>query len=149
MQSHASYGRCGLGSDGTDRIVALVRDEARAAAARGEAPPLHGAKITGGGSGGAPAAAASCCCGSPCSNIWAVPPSHCIGVTTVAFQRHVNLFSALLPKGSPLALAPLLVLLERVGPSAALWSDPEAHSAVCSVIYQVCAYLQAVQSAAG
>jgi hypothetical protein len=24
-QSHASYGRCRLGSDGTDRIVALVR----------------------------------------------------------------------------------------------------------------------------
>ena len=63
MQSHASYGRCGLGSDGTDRIVALVQDEARAAAARGEAPPLHGAKITGGGSGGAPATL-SCCCGS-------------------------------------------------------------------------------------
>ena len=62
-QSHASYERCGLGSDGTDRVVALVRDEARAAAARGEAPPLHGAKITGGGSGGAPATL-SCCCGS-------------------------------------------------------------------------------------
>ena len=60
-QSHASYGRCGLGSDGTDRIVALVRDEARAAAARGEAPPLHGAKITGGGSGGAPATLPCCC----------------------------------------------------------------------------------------
>ncbi len=53
MQSHASYGRCGLGSDGTDRIVALVHDEAAAAALRGEAPALYGAKITGGGSGGA------------------------------------------------------------------------------------------------
>ena len=53
MQSHASYGRCGLGSDGTDRIVALVRDEAAAAALRGEVPAMYGAKITGGGSGGA------------------------------------------------------------------------------------------------
>ena len=53
MQSHASYGRCGLGSDGTDRIVALVRDESAAAAARGDPCPLYGAKITGGGSGGA------------------------------------------------------------------------------------------------
>ena len=52
MQSHASYGRCGLGSDGTNRIVALVRDEAAAATVRGEAAPLYGAKITGGGSGG-------------------------------------------------------------------------------------------------
>ncbi|BDA43718.1 probable galactokinase at C-terminar half [Coccomyxa sp. Obi] len=51
-QSHASYSRCGLGSHGTDRIVALVRDEAAAAAARGERPALYGAKITGGGSGG-------------------------------------------------------------------------------------------------
>lgn len=51
-QSHASYTRCGLGSDGTDRIVALVRDEASAAATRGEQPALYGAKITGGGSGG-------------------------------------------------------------------------------------------------
>ena len=42
--SHASYTACGLGSDGTDLLVAL----ARAAAADG----IHGAKITGGGSGG-------------------------------------------------------------------------------------------------
>jgi L-arabinokinase len=44
-QSHASYSACGLGSDGTDRLVTLV----------GEAGPskgLFGAKITGGGSGG-------------------------------------------------------------------------------------------------
>jgi galactokinase len=41
--SHASYGACGLGSSGTDRLVSLVR---RA----GEG--LIGAKITGGGSGG-------------------------------------------------------------------------------------------------
>ena len=44
-ESHASYGRCGLGSDGTDRLVALVRAEGLAAG-------LYGARITGGGSGG-------------------------------------------------------------------------------------------------
>jgi L-arabinokinase len=44
-ESHASYGRCGLGSPGTDRLVDLVR---RAGAAAG----LYGARITGGGSGG-------------------------------------------------------------------------------------------------
>lgn len=43
--SHASYSTCGLGSDGTDRLVALARDAGRP---RG----IHGAKITGGGSGG-------------------------------------------------------------------------------------------------
>ena len=45
VASHASYGACGLGSDGTDRLVHLV---AEAGAERG----LFGAKITGGGSGG-------------------------------------------------------------------------------------------------
>jgi L-arabinokinase len=44
-ESHASYGRCGLGSQGTDRLVALVRAE-------GVAAGLYGARITGGGSGG-------------------------------------------------------------------------------------------------
>ncbi len=44
-QSHASYSACGLGSAGTDRLVALVK---QAGARRG----FHGAKITGGGSGG-------------------------------------------------------------------------------------------------
>jgi L-arabinokinase len=44
-QSHASYGRCGLGSSGTDQLVSLVRDA-------GPAAGLYGAKITGGGSGG-------------------------------------------------------------------------------------------------
>ena len=44
-ESHASYGACGLGSEGTDRLVELVR---RAGPATG----LFGAKITGGGSGG-------------------------------------------------------------------------------------------------
>jgi L-arabinokinase len=44
-QSHASYSRCGLGSEGTDLLVRLVK----------QAGPEHGllgAKITGGGSGG-------------------------------------------------------------------------------------------------
>jgi len=44
-ESHASYGACGLGSSGTDRLVELVRS---VGASRG----LYGAKITGGGSGG-------------------------------------------------------------------------------------------------
>lgn len=43
--SHASYSACGLGSDGTDRLVELV-------AGAGPAQGLFGAKITGGGSGG-------------------------------------------------------------------------------------------------
>ncbi len=44
-QSHASYSACGLGSAGTDRIVALVQE-------MGTRSGLYGAKITGGGSGG-------------------------------------------------------------------------------------------------
>jgi L-arabinokinase len=44
-ESHAGYGRCGLGSRGTDRLVELVN---RAGPAAG----LYGARITGGGSGG-------------------------------------------------------------------------------------------------
>ena len=43
-ESHESYSRCGLGSDGTDALVALVRETA--------GDDLYGAKITGGGSGG-------------------------------------------------------------------------------------------------
>jgi galactokinase len=45
LEAHASYGACGLGSDGTDRLVTLVTE---AGPERG----LFGAKITGGGSGG-------------------------------------------------------------------------------------------------
>lgn len=45
VQSHASYGACGLGSDGTDRLVELAR-------AQGPGAGIYGAKITGGGSGG-------------------------------------------------------------------------------------------------
>jgi galactokinase len=43
--SHRSYGDCGLGSGGTDRLVELI---AEAGPRRG----VYGAKITGGGSGG-------------------------------------------------------------------------------------------------
>ncbi len=43
--SHASYSACGLGSDGTDQLVALCR-------AAGPEEGIYGAKITGGGSGG-------------------------------------------------------------------------------------------------
>src|SRR4029079_1775446 len=44
-ESHASYSACGLGSDGTDRVISLAR-------AAGSARGIYGAKITGGGSGG-------------------------------------------------------------------------------------------------
>ena len=43
--SHDSYSACGLGSDGTDLLVQLVRQA-------GPQSGLYGAKITGGGSGG-------------------------------------------------------------------------------------------------
>lgn len=43
--SHASYSACGLGSDGTDRLVAIARQV-------GAGDGIYGAKITGGGSGG-------------------------------------------------------------------------------------------------
>ena len=43
--SHESYSACGLGSDGTDLLMQLVREQGRGAG-------LYGAKITGGGSGG-------------------------------------------------------------------------------------------------
>ena len=45
FRSHASYSACGLGSDGTDRLVDLVVETELAQG-------LFGAKITGGGSGG-------------------------------------------------------------------------------------------------
>jgi len=45
LHSHASYGGCGLGSEGTDRLVEMVM-------AAGPSRGLFGAKITGGGSGG-------------------------------------------------------------------------------------------------
>ena len=44
-QSHSSYSACGLGSEGTDRLVELARE-------LGLSNGVYGAKITGGGSGG-------------------------------------------------------------------------------------------------
>lgn len=44
-ESHESYSACGLGSEGTDELVNIVRE-------RGERAGLYGARITGGGSGG-------------------------------------------------------------------------------------------------
>jgi L-arabinokinase len=43
--SHASYSACGLGSEGTDRLVEIARSF-------GPSRGIYGAKITGGGSGG-------------------------------------------------------------------------------------------------
>ncbi|KAF7817170.1 hypothetical protein G2W53_031139 [Senna tora] len=51
-QCHYSYSACGLGSDGTDRLVQLVQDFQHSAASISEGGTLCGAKITGGGSGG-------------------------------------------------------------------------------------------------
>ena len=45
-QAHSSYSLCGIGSEGTDTLVELVKESASRAAG------LYGAKITGGGSGG-------------------------------------------------------------------------------------------------
>nr|CAB3502561.1 unnamed protein product [Digitaria exilis] len=51
-QCHYSYNACGLGSDGTDRLVNLVQEIQHRKTSRGGGPSLFGAKITGGGSGG-------------------------------------------------------------------------------------------------
>ncbi|GLT59584.1 hypothetical protein SLA2020_323960 [Shorea laevis] len=51
-QCHYSYGACGLGSDGTDRLVRLVQEMQHRKSCRDEDGTLYGAKITGGGSGG-------------------------------------------------------------------------------------------------
>ncbi|XP_021729256.1 L-arabinokinase-like [Chenopodium quinoa] len=51
-QCHYSYNACGLGSDGTDRIVELVQQMQHSRSSGSEDPALYGAKITGGGSGG-------------------------------------------------------------------------------------------------
>jgi len=45
VAAHRSYGACGLGSSGTDRLVELVQEA-------GAEAGFYGAKITGGGSGG-------------------------------------------------------------------------------------------------
>lgn len=51
-QCHYSYNACGLGSDGTDRIVELVQEMQHRKSSQTEDKSLYGAKITGGGSGG-------------------------------------------------------------------------------------------------
>lgn len=51
-QCHYSYSHCGLGSDGTDRLVELVQRLQHSKSAKSEMGTLFGAKITGGGSGG-------------------------------------------------------------------------------------------------
>ncbi|XP_011077667.1 L-arabinokinase [Sesamum indicum] len=48
-QCHYSYSACGLGSDGTDKLVELVQQKQHSKSTGGT---LFGAKITGGGSGG-------------------------------------------------------------------------------------------------
>lgn len=52
MQCHFSYSACGLGSDGTDRLVQLVQEMQHSKISKSAEGTLHGAKITGGGSGG-------------------------------------------------------------------------------------------------
>ncbi|KAJ4963559.1 hypothetical protein NE237_023498 [Protea cynaroides] len=51
-QCHYSYSACGLGSDGTDRLVQLVQEMQHSRISKSENGTLFGAKITGGGSGG-------------------------------------------------------------------------------------------------
>ncbi|CAA7062623.1 unnamed protein product [Microthlaspi erraticum] len=51
-QCHDSYSACGLGSDGTDRLVRLVQNMEKLKHSKTESGTLYGAKITGGGSGG-------------------------------------------------------------------------------------------------
>lgn len=52
LQCHYSYSACGLGSDGTDRLVDLVQKMQHSKLSKSERGTLYGAKITGGGSGG-------------------------------------------------------------------------------------------------
>ncbi|XP_065851057.1 L-arabinokinase-like [Euphorbia lathyris] len=51
-QCHYSYSACGLGSDGTDRLVRLVQEMQHSKSSKTDNGTLYGAKITGGGSGG-------------------------------------------------------------------------------------------------
>ncbi|CAK9182378.1 unnamed protein product [Ilex paraguariensis] len=51
-QCHYSYSACGLGSDGTNRLVQLVQEMQHGKLAKSGEGTLYGAKITGGGSGG-------------------------------------------------------------------------------------------------
>ncbi|CAN0859232.1 ARA1 [Linum grandiflorum] len=51
-QCHYSYSACGLGTDGTDRLVRMVQEMQHKSKSKSEGGTLYGAKITGGGSGG-------------------------------------------------------------------------------------------------
>ncbi|WOG85756.1 hypothetical protein DCAR_0104949 [Daucus carota subsp. sativus] len=51
-QCHYSYSACGLGSDGTDKLVQLVQETEHSKPSKSGDGTLYGAKITGGGSGG-------------------------------------------------------------------------------------------------
>lgn len=51
-QCHYSYSACGLGSDGTDRLVQQVQEMQHSKNSGSGEGTLYGAKITGGGSGG-------------------------------------------------------------------------------------------------
>ncbi|XP_062025218.1 L-arabinokinase-like [Rosa rugosa] len=51
-QCHYSYSACGLGSDGTNRLVQLVQEMQHSKSSKLDGGALYGAKITGGGSGG-------------------------------------------------------------------------------------------------
>lgn len=51
-QCHFSYSVCGLGSDGTDRLVQLVQEIQHGKFSKSKEGTIYGAKITGGGSGG-------------------------------------------------------------------------------------------------
>ncbi|XP_051114126.1 L-arabinokinase-like [Andrographis paniculata] len=51
-QCHYSYSACGLGSGGTDKLVAMVQEMQHAKSSKSHGGTLFGAKITGGGSGG-------------------------------------------------------------------------------------------------
>ncbi|KAF4348287.1 hypothetical protein F8388_000541 [Cannabis sativa] len=51
-QCHYSYSACGLGTDGTDRLVQLVQEMQHSKVSKSDEGTLFGAKITGGGSGG-------------------------------------------------------------------------------------------------
>lgn len=51
-QCHYSYSACGLGTDGTERLVQLVQQMQQKKNSSTDDGTLYGAKITGGGSGG-------------------------------------------------------------------------------------------------
>ncbi|KAK6152148.1 hypothetical protein DH2020_014783 [Rehmannia glutinosa] len=52
VKCHYSYSACGLGSDGTDKLVELVQEMQHSKSSKSFNGTLFGAKITGGGSGG-------------------------------------------------------------------------------------------------